>query len=69
MINWKAIVLGFIVTIILAYLGNYIPYLDIPLAPIIGGIIAGLVVGGDYKNGLLTVDLQRVFLDLYTLLL
>ncbi|MFY9637444.1 MAG: DUF5518 domain-containing protein [Methanobacterium sp.] len=53
MINWKAIVLGFIVTIVLAYLGNYIPYLDIPLAPIIGGIIAGLVVGGDYKNGII----------------
>jgi Family of unknown function (DUF5518) len=53
MINRKAIVLGFIVTIVLAYIGNYIPYLDIPLAPIIGGVIAGLVVGGGYKNGII----------------
>lgn len=53
MINWKAIVLGFIFTILLAYMGNYIPYLDIPLAPLIGGIIAGYVVGGAFRNGII----------------
>ena len=53
MINRKAIILGFMVTIVLAYMGNYIPYLDIPLAPIIGGVVAGLVVGGSYRNGII----------------
>ncbi len=53
MINWKAVGFGFIVTLVLAYLGNYIPYVDIPLAPIIGGIVAGYVVGGSYKNGII----------------
>jgi hypothetical protein len=32
-VNWKAIGFGFIVTLVLAYLGNYVPYLDIPIAP------------------------------------
>ena len=51
MVNWKAIGLGFIITIILAYLGNYLPFLGMPFAPILGGIFAGYVVGGSYKNG------------------
>lgn len=51
MVNWKAIGLGVIITLILAYLGKYIPHLDNPIAPIIGGIFAGYVVGGSYKNG------------------
>ena len=51
MVNWKALGLGFIITLILAYLGKYIPHLDMPLAPIIGGIIAGYMVGGSYRDG------------------
>ena len=35
----------------MAYLGNYLPYLDMSLAPILGGILAGYIVGGSYKNG------------------
>jgi hypothetical protein len=53
MVNWKAIGLGVIITLILAYLGKYIPHLDNPIAPIIGGIFAGYVVGGSYKNGVI----------------
>jgi hypothetical protein len=51
MVNWKAICLGFIGTFILAYLGKYIPHLDMPIAPIVGGIIAGYMVGGSYRDG------------------
>ncbi len=53
MVNWKALGFGLVVTLILAYLGNYIPYLDIPLAPIIGGLIAGFITGGSFKTGIL----------------
>ena len=53
MVNWKAIGLGVIITLTLAYLGKYIPHLDTPIAPIIGGIIAGYMVGGSYKNGII----------------
>jgi hypothetical protein len=53
MVNWKAIGLGVIITLILVYLGKYIPHLDNPIAPIIGGIFAGYVVGGSYKNGVI----------------
>lgn len=51
MVNWKSLVLGFIITLILAYLGKYIPHLDMPIAPIVGGIIAGYMVGGSYRDG------------------
>jgi hypothetical protein len=53
MVNWKSIGLGFIVTLVLVYLGNYLPYLDMSLAPILGGIFAGYMVGGSYKNGVI----------------
>lgn len=69
MVNWKAISYGFIVTLVLAYLGNYIPYVDIPLAPIMGGIIAGYVVGGSYKNGIINGGLSAGIVGfIYTLI-
>lgn len=51
MVNWKAIGLGLTTTLLLAYLGKYIPHLDTPIAPILGGIIAGYMVGGSYRDG------------------
>ena len=51
MVNWKSIGLGFIITLVFVYLGKYLPYLAMSLAPILGGIFAGYVVGGSYKNG------------------
>ncbi len=45
MFNWKAIIIGFIVTLIL------LPFLNV-IAPLIGGIIAGYMVGEKYKNGI-----------------
>ncbi|MGZ4857618.1 MAG: DUF5518 domain-containing protein [Methanobacteriaceae archaeon] len=60
---------GFIVTLVLAYLGNYVPYLDIPIAPLIGGIIVGYVVGGSYKNGIINGGLSAGLVGfLYTLM-
>jgi Family of unknown function (DUF5518) len=53
MVDWKAFTLGFIVTLVLVYIGNYIPYLHMTIAPIMGGITAGYVVGGSYKNGII----------------
>jgi hypothetical protein len=53
MVNWKAIGFGVSVTLILAYLGNFIPYLGMSIAPIVGGIIAGYIVGGSFKNGII----------------
>lgn len=44
-INLKAVIVGFVVTLIL------LPFLDV-VAPILGGIIAGYLVGGKYKNGI-----------------
>ncbi len=70
MVNWKAICLGIIITLILAYLGKYIPHLDNPIAPITGGIIAGYVVGGSYKNGIIYGGLSAGIAGfVYTLLI
>ncbi len=43
--NWKAMIIGFMVTLIL------LPFLEF-IAPLIGGIIAGYLVDGKYKNGI-----------------
>ena len=56
--NWKVIGIGFIVTLVLAYIGNYVPYVDIPLAPIIAGVIVGYIVGGSYRNGIINGGLS-----------
>ena len=53
MVNWKSIGLGFIITFAYIYLSKYVPYLDMSLAPILGGIFAGYMVGGSFKNGAL----------------
>lgn len=50
MVNWKPVALGFVVTLILAFIGLFVPYLII-LAPIIGGFIAAYLAGGDYRDG------------------
>ena len=70
MVKWKAIGLGIIITLILAFLGKYLPHLDNPIAPIIGGIFAGYVVGGSYKNGVIYGGLSAGIAGfVYTLLI
>ena len=50
-IELKAIIVGFVVTLIL------LPYLN-ALAPLIGGIIAGYIVGESYRNGIINGGLS-----------
>ncbi|HEX7467003.1 MAG TPA: DUF5518 domain-containing protein [Methanobacterium sp.] len=45
MFDWKAIGMGFVVTLVLAIIGLFVPFLGL-LAPIIGGIVVGYMIGG-----------------------
>lgn len=49
-INWMAVGIGFIVTLILGIIGVYVGFLGL-LAPIIGGLIAGYMITGNYTDG------------------
>jgi len=51
MVDWKAIITGFIVNLIL------LPFLN-AIGPIIGGIIIGYMVGGSYRNGIVNGGLS-----------
>jgi len=52
-LNWMAIVVAFIVTIIIAVIsGIYLPKNTGLIGPIIGGLIAGYIVGRSYTDGL-----------------
>jgi hypothetical protein len=52
MFNWKIIGIGFVVTLVLAIIGLFVPFLGL-LAPIIGGIVAGYMIGGGkYVDGI-----------------
>jgi len=53
LVNWKAVGIGFIVTLVIALIGLFVPYLSFPLSPIIGGIVVGYIVGGTYKEGII----------------
>ena len=65
MFNWKAVITGFIVTLILLPLLN-------DIAPIIGGIIVGYMVGGNYRNGIInsgfSVGLSALVYAIYIVL-
>ncbi len=49
-INWKAVGVGLIVTLILGIILSFVGILNI-LAPIIGGIVAGYMLRGNYTTG------------------
>ena len=52
-LNWKAIVVSFLVTIVIAVtFGVYLPKNFGLIGPIIGGLIAGYMVGISYTDGL-----------------
>jgi hypothetical protein len=50
MTDWTPVIIGIVVTIIIGLIGIFIPFLSI-LAPIIGGLVAAYMAGGDYKDG------------------
>ena len=52
-LNWMAIGAAFIITTVLSIIfGVYLPKNVDLIAPIIGGLIAGYIVGGSYTDGL-----------------
>ncbi len=58
MVNWSAVIVGFIVTIFLEIIALLFKSVDIAVAifltifaPIIGGLIAAYWVGGTFKDG------------------
>ena len=52
-LNWKAILVSFLVTIVIAVIfGIYLPKNAGLIGPIIGGLIAGYMVGISYTDGL-----------------
>jgi len=50
-VNWTAVGVGFVVTLILGIIGLYVPFLGL-LAPIIGGLVAAYMAGGKYIDGI-----------------
>jgi hypothetical protein len=58
--NWTPVIIGIILTVIIGLLGIFIPFLEI-LAPIIGGLIAAYMTGGDYKDGAVIGGITGVF--------
>ena len=52
-LNWIVMGIVFVFTIVVAILiGTYLPKSDSFIGPIIGGIIAGYLVGGNYTDGI-----------------
>jgi hypothetical protein len=53
-LNWMAICVSFIVTIVIAFIsGIYLPKNIGLIGPVIGGFIAGYMVGGHYTDGII----------------
>jgi uncharacterized protein involved in cysteine biosynthesis len=58
MINWKPVAIGFVVTLILeiigvliGFWGMFVPLIISILAPVIGGLLAAYIAGGEYIDG------------------
>jgi uncharacterized protein involved in cysteine biosynthesis len=58
MINWKPVAIGFVVTLILeiigvliGFSGMLVPLIISILAPVIGGLLAAYIAGGEYIDG------------------
>ncbi|MBZ2166767.1 DUF5518 domain-containing protein [Methanobacterium spitsbergense] len=52
-LNWRVMGIVFVVTLIIVMLtGNYLPKGVGFLGPILGGLIAGYLVGGNYTDGI-----------------
>jgi hypothetical protein len=61
MVNWTAVAIGFVVTIVLEIVGLLFKSVDIAVAtfisifaPVIGGLIASYWAGGTFKDGAIT---------------
>lgn len=59
-INWIAIIVSFIVTIVISIVsGVYLPKNVGLIGPVIGGLIAGYMVDGSYTDGIVKVEYQQ----------
>ena len=52
-LNWTAIGIAFVVTLVISiFSGLYLPKNVVFISPVIGGLIAGYMVGGSYSDGI-----------------
>ena len=65
-LNWIAISVAFIVTIVIAFIsGIYLPKNIGLIGPVIGGLIAGYMVGGNYTDGIVNGGIPAGIAGLY----
>ncbi len=60
MTDWTPVIIGVVLTIIIGLIGIFIFPLGI-LAPMIGGLIAAYMAGGDYKDGAVNGGITGIF--------
>jgi hypothetical protein len=51
MVNWTAVLVGFLVEVVLGSVGLVVPVLGQLAAAIVGGVVAGYLAGGGVGNG------------------
>ncbi|MWG35519.1 DUF5518 domain-containing protein [Halomarina oriensis] len=51
MVNWTAVVVGFLVEVVVGTIGLAVPVLGQLTAALLGGVVAGYMVGGSLGNG------------------
>ena len=72
-LNWKAIGFSFAVTLVISiFSGLYLPQYIVFISPVIGGLIAGYMVGGSYSDGIVNGGIAASiagFISLTTILL
>jgi len=51
MVNWTAVVVGFLVEVVVGTIGLAVPVLGQLTAAILGGLVAGYMAGGSLGNG------------------
>jgi hypothetical protein len=67
-LNWMAIGAAFLVTIVISFVsGLYLPKNVGLIGPVIGGLIAGYIVDGNYTNGIINGGIPAGIAGLYTL--
>ncbi|MFC5970733.1 DUF5518 domain-containing protein [Halomarina salina] len=51
MVNWTAVVVGFVVEVVVGTIGLAVPVVGQLTAAVVGGFVAGYMVGGGLGNG------------------
>jgi Family of unknown function (DUF5518) len=67
-LNWKAIIFAFIFTFAISiFSGLYLPQYVVFISPVIGGLIAGYMVGGNYSDGIVNAGIATSIAGLISL--